>query len=165
MESLNWIVILASGLVPLAIGAIWYGPLFGKAWMSAADMSMEKIQGANMAKMYSFALLFGVMLSVPLTFIVIHQMGVFSTLQNLGVDTPGSEANLFAQDFMSKYGTEFRTFKHGALHGFMTGVFIFLPIMGTNALFERKGWKYIFLNVGYWTVCTMIMGGIISAWA
>jgi hypothetical protein len=92
-------------------------------------------------------------------------MGVFSALQNVGVDTPGSEANLFAQNFMSKYGTEFRTFKHGALHGFLTGLFVFLPIMATNALFERKSWKYILLNVGYWTVCAMIMGGIISAWA
>ena len=135
------------------------------AWMDATDMTMEKMEGANMAKMYSFALLFGVMLAVPLTFIVIHQMGVFSALQNVGVDTPGSEANLFAQNFMSKYGTEFRTFKHGALHGFLTGLFVFLPIMATNALFERKSWKYILLNVGYWTVCAMIMGGIISAWA
>ena len=143
MESLNWFVILATGLVPLAVGAIWYGPLFGKAWMDATDMTMEKMEGANMAKMYSFALL----------------------LQNVGVDTPGSEANLFAQNFMSKYGTEFRTFKHGALHGFLTGLFVFLPIMATNALFERKSWKYILLNVGYWTVCAMNMGGIISAWA
>ena len=155
MESLNWFVILATGLVPLAVGAIWYGPLFGKAWMDATDMTMEKMEGANMAKMSSFALLFGVMLAVPLTFIVIHQMGVFSALQNVGV----------AQNFMSKYGTEFRTFKHGALHGFLTGLFVFLPIMATNALFERKSWKYILLNVGYWTVCAMIMGGIISAWA
>ncbi|MBK8053662.1 MAG: DUF1761 domain-containing protein [Saprospiraceae bacterium] len=165
MESFNFLVVLASGLVPLAVGAIWYGPLFGKAWMAAADMTMEKMVGANMMKIYGLALLFGLMLAVGLFPIVVHQMGIFSTLQNVGVDTPGSEANLFAQDFISKYGTEFRTYKHGAFHGFLTGLFVFLPIMATNALFERKSWKYIFLNVGYWTLCAAIMGGIISAWA
>lgn len=165
MESFNFLVILASGLVPLIVGAIWYGPLFGKAWMSAADMSMDKIQGANMMKIYGLALLFGLMLAIGLFPIVIHQMGIFSTLQNMGVDTPGSEANLYAKDFMAKYGTNFRTFKHGALHGFITGLFVFLPIMATNALFERKSWKYILINVGYWTISAMLIGGIISAWA
>jgi Protein of unknown function (DUF1761) len=165
MIELNWLVILSTALVPLAVGALWYGPLFGKAWMVEAEMSEDKIMGANMMKIYGLALVFGLMLSVGLTPVVIHQMGVFSTLQNLGVETPGSEANLYLQDFISKYGTQFRTFKHGALHGFITGLFIFLPVMGTNALFERRSWKYIFMNVGYWALSAAIMGGIISAFA
>ncbi|MFN8337892.1 MAG: DUF1761 family protein [Saprospiraceae bacterium] len=37
-------------------------------------------------------------------------------------------------------------------------------MMAVNALFERKSWKYIFLNVGYWGICAMLMGGVISAW-
>ena len=60
---------------------------------------------------------------------------------------------------------KFRTFKHGALHGTMAGIFIALPILGTNALFERKGWKYILINTGYWTVTLAIMGGIICQFA
>jgi Protein of unknown function (DUF1761) len=43
-------------------------------------------------------------------------------------------------------------------------VFLVLPLIGTNALFERKSWKYIFINAGHWTVSLMLMGGIISAW-
>ena len=165
MITLNWLAVLASGLVPLAVGAVWYGPLLGKAWMNAADMSMEKMEGANMMKIYGLALVFGIMLALGLMPIVIHQMGVFSVLQNLGIEKEGSEGYIYFQDFMTKYGTEFRTFKHGALHGFMTGVLIFLPVMGTNALFERKGWKYILINVGYWSVTAMIMGGIICHFA
>jgi len=53
----------------------------------------------------------------------------------------------------------------GVLHGLMTSVFVFLPVIATNALFERKSWKYMLLNFGYWAVSAMIMGGIISAWA
>ncbi|MFZ1750780.1 MAG: DUF1761 domain-containing protein [Saprospiraceae bacterium] len=165
MITLNWFLILATGLVPLVVGALWYGPVFGKAWMTAADMSEEKMKGANMTKIFGLSLVFGIMLAVGLTPIVIHQMGVFSTLLNAGVDKEGSEVFLYFQDFMAKYGAEFRTFKHGAFHGLLTGIVIFLPIMATNALFERKSWKYILINVGYWAVTASIMGGIISAWA
>ncbi|MBC7885823.1 MAG: DUF1761 domain-containing protein [Saprospiraceae bacterium] len=162
---LNFFLIFATGLVPLVVGALWYGPLFNKAWMKEAEMTDEKISGANMGKIYGLALLFSMFLAIGLTPIVIHQLGVFSVLQVPGFDEPGSELNAYFTDFLTKYGTNFRTFKHGALHGFLTGIFIFLPILGTNALFERKSWKYIFINVGYWSLSALIMGGIISAWA
>ena len=55
--------------------------------------------------------------------------------------------------------------KHGVLHGLLTSVFFFLPVIANNALMERKSWRYIFINLGYWAVSAMIMGGIISAWA
>ena len=48
-------------------------------------------------------------------------------------------------------------------HGFLGGLFIALPILCTNALFEQKGWKYIWINAGYWIVTMTIMGGIISS--
>jgi hypothetical protein len=67
--------------------------------------------------------------------------------------------------FMADYGTAFRTFKHGALHGFMTGLFFAFPMLAINGLFERKSWKYIFVHAGYWILTLTIMGGIICAWA
>jgi hypothetical protein len=70
-----------------------------------------------------------------------------------------------AMAFMTSYGSEFRTFGHGALHGFITSLFIVFPPLATNALFERKSWTYIFINYGYWAVSLIIMGGIISQWA
>lgn len=160
----NWVVILGSGLIPLLVGAIWYGPLFGKLWMKEADMSLEKLQDANMGLIYGLAVLFSMMLAVGLLPAVVHQMGVFSTLQGSGVEQVGSEANVFFTEVMAKYGTAFRTFKHGVFHGLLTTIFIFFPVMAVSALFERKSWKYILLNVGYWGICAMLMGGVISAW-
>ena len=66
--------------------------------------------------------------------------------------------------FMSDYGTAFRTFNHGALHGFMTGLFLILTVLGINALYERRSFKYTLVTGGYWVVCGMIMGGIICVW-
>ena len=166
MMELNWILILATGLIPLVLGAVWYGPMgFNNAWMKEADMTLEKMEGANMGKVFVLAGLFGIMLATAIAPIVVHQLGVFSVLQSPDFATEGSEASIYFSDFMSKYGTNFRTFKHGAFHGLLIGLFIFLPIMATNALFERKSWKYILINVGYWTVSATLMGGIISAFA
>jgi hypothetical protein len=163
--NLNFLVVLGAGFIPMAVGALWYGPLFGKAWMVESGMTMDKIEGANMAKIYGVATLFSIFFAVGILPIVVHQMGAFGALANSGVDTPGSEANLYFADFLSKYGNEFRTFKHGAFHGLLTGFFLALPMLGTNALFERKSWKYILINAGYWTISAMLVGGVICAFA
>ncbi len=165
MITLQWGIILATGLVPLVVGGVWYGPLFGNVWKKVAGMDDDKIKNANMGVIFGLTAVFGVFLAVGLTPLVIHQMSVFSTLQNAGVATEGTPAYMLAQDFMQQYGTEFRTLGHGALHGFMAGMMIALPVLGVNALFERKSWAYIFLNVGFWIVCTTILGAIICAYA
>ena len=163
--ALNWYLILATALVPLIVGFVWYGPLFGKLWMQEAGITEESMKGSNMALIFGISLVFGVFLAVGLTPIVIHQMGVFSVLQSPDAAVSGSPTQLFFKDFMTNYGTNFRTFKHGAFHGTLSGLLLFLPILGTNALYERKSWKYIFLNVGFWMVCAAIMGGLISGFA
>ncbi|WP_027138077.1 DUF1761 domain-containing protein [Gaetbulibacter saemankumensis] len=156
----NFLAIIAAALSALVVGFIWYNPkVFGNAWMQAADMTEEKMKGANMAKIFALALLFAFLLSIALPGIVIHQMGALSMV---GGD-PTSALPSY-EVFIADYGDAFRTFKHGAFHGVLSGVFIALPILGTNALFERKGAKYIFINSGYWIVTLGIMGAIICGW-
>jgi hypothetical protein len=64
-------------------------------------------------------------------------------------------------DVMTAYGSEFRTFKHGVLHGAIAAIGFAMPIIGINALFERRGFKYIAIHTGYWILTLMIMGGIL----
>ena len=157
---INFLALLVAAVSTILVGFVWYNPkVFGTVWMKAADMTDEKIKGANMALIFGLALVFAFLLAIQMQFIVIHQWGVFS---NMGGDPslalPSYEA------FMNDYGNEFRTFKHGALHGSMAGIFLALPIIGTNALFERKSWKYIAVNTGFWLVNMTIMGAIICGW-
>ena len=72
---------------------------------------------------------------------------------------------IFVTTFMAKYGSNFRTFKHGVFHGVLAGIFFALPVLATNALFERKGFKYIAVNAGYWIITIALMGGIICQFA
>ena len=157
---INFLALIAAAVSALMIGFIWYNPkVFGTAWMKAAEMTEEQIKGGNMAKIFGLALLFAFLLAFALQFITIHQTGAMGMI---GGDP--SQARPSYNAFMADYGNAFRTFKHGALHGTIAGIFIALPIIGTNALFERKGAKYIFINSGYWIVTLAIMGGIVCGW-
>ncbi len=157
---MNFLAILVAAISALFIGFIWYNPkVFGNAWMAAAGITEDEIKSGNMVKTLVLALLFAFLLAFILPTLVIHQMGAIGLVGgDPSTALPSYEA------FMADYGNAFRTFKHGALHGLIAGLFIALPIIGTNALFERKSIKYILINSGYWIVTLTVMGAIICGW-
>lgn len=163
---INWLSIPLAALIPLVVGAIWYNPkVFGKAWMNASNMTEEKVKGTNMILVIGLSFLFSAMIAMILANLVIHQMGFISVLVDQpGFGKDGSKISLYVADFMKQYGSNFRTFKHGSFHGALTAVFFALPLIGTQALYERKGFKYIAIHVGYWMVSLALMGGLICAW-
>jgi len=163
----NIVITAVAALIPMVLGFIWYNPkVFGTAWMNACGFTEEDLKGGNMAVIFILSYVFSFFLAFILNTYVIHQFGFFSTLySDPDLLVEGTELNKYAQDFMAKYGSNFRTFKHGALHGAMAGLMVVLPVLGTNALFERKGFKYIAVNVGYWVVCLALMGGAICQFA
>ncbi len=52
MTTINWLAVLSAAASGFAIGGLWYGPLFGKAWMTAAGMTEEKVRAGNPAITY-----------------------------------------------------------------------------------------------------------------
>lgn len=156
-----------AALVPSILGFIWYHPkVFGTAWMKAAGVTPESAKTMNMPVVFGVSLLMSFLLAFSLTGIVIHQNGLFGMLmdhtnQNPAMADKNSELYGHVKYLMDNYGTNFRTFKHGALHGTILGIFTILPVIATGALFERKGFKYIAINAGYWIVALAIMGAIV----
>lgn len=163
---LNFPIVFAAALIPLLVGFVYYHPkVFGAAWMKAAGMADDGSK-PNMILVFGLTYLFSVMLGVSLLSIVIHQMGIYSSLQgNPDLADPNSPLNAMLKDFMDKYGRNFRTFKHGALHGTIAAIFFALPVFGINSLFERKSWKYFLINLGYWVIALGLMGGVICQFA
>ncbi len=151
------LTLLLSAFSSLIVGFIWYNPkVFGKIWMRESGISEEKIKGGNMLLTMLMAFIYAFFISFVLQFLVIHQTGALGMVGgNADKALPSYSA------FLADYGTAFRTFKHGALHGFMTGLFFCLPVIGVGALFERRSWKYTLIAGGYWVVTGTIMGGII----
>ncbi len=164
---INFLALIVSAVITLPIGFAWYHPkVFGTAWMKsigATEESMKK--GPNMGLIFILSVVFAFLVSFSMNSIVIHQNAIYSVLgDHKEVWMPGAKLELSLNGQLQDYEHSFRTFKHGALHGFLAGLFFVTPIIGTNALFERKGFKYIAINGGYWIVSLMIMGGIICAW-
>jgi len=53
-EHLNYLAVLACGVVNFAVGGWWYSPMgFGKAWMKAAKVNPRKLDTSNMGQMYA----------------------------------------------------------------------------------------------------------------
>ena len=157
---IKFLALLTAAASTLAIGFIWYNPkVFGTTWMKESGMTEDKMKGANMAMIFGLSFVYAFLISFILQMLTIHQFGA---LGMVGGDPTIAKPSYEA--FMADYGSAFRTFKHGALHGFMTGLFLALPLIGTNALYERRSFKYVLITGGFWIVCFMIMGGIICAW-
>ena len=135
MEDLNWLSVILSAITPMVLGFIWYHKaLFGNAWMEATGITEEKAKEANMAVVFGVSFV----MALLLTFFLIG----FN-------NQPGQEG-------------EFDTFGHGAAHGLIVGLFIAMPLFITNGLFEQRSWKHMLINVGYWIVTLVIMGGIVD---
>ena len=159
---MNFLIFFIAALVPLVIGFVWYGPLFGNAWMKEMGFTKESLEGKNMVLTFILCYIFSLLIALFLLPATIHQMGVFSTLaEEPGFAESTGEAFAYFQDFLTNYGDRFRTFKHGALHGVLTGIFLVLPVLAIIAMFERKSVKYVAINTGYWIVVLAIMGGLV----
>jgi hypothetical protein len=159
---MNFYAVLVAALTTLVVGSIWYSPmLFGNAWMKETGLTEEELKKGSMLKIFGLTFVFSVMFAMILQVLCVHQFGPLGMIG--GPDFIDSAKPSYAA-FMADYGTVFRTFKHGALHGFMSGLFLAFPMIAINGLFERKSWKYIFIHSGYWTVSMTIMGAIVCGW-
>ena len=158
--NINFLALLVAAITSLPIGFIWYNPkVFGTIWMREAKITEEQMKGSNMIIIFGMSIFYAFLISFILQMLVIHQFGAMGMI---GGDPTKALPSYNA--FITDYGTAFRTFKHGALHGFMTGLFFILPVIGVGALFERRSWKYVLISGGYWVITCMVMGGIICFW-
>ena len=156
----NFLALLTAAASTLVVGFIWYNPkVFGNIWMKEAGLSLNNLKEANMIKTLVVSFIYAFFVAFVIQMLTIHQFGAIGMV---GGDPTIAKASY--NEFMADYGNAFRTFKHGALHGFMTGLFMALPIIGTGALYEQRSFKYTLIAGGFWVVSCMLMGGIICGW-
>ena len=156
----NFLAIIVAAAVTLPIGFVWYHPkVFGTIWMKEARLTEEQLRGANMIVLFATSIFYAFLISFVLQFFVIHQFGAIGMI---GGD-PSKALPSYAA-FTADYGIAFRSFKHGALHGFMAGLLFAFPVIGVGSLYERRSFKYVLIAGGYWVVSCTIMGGILCGW-
>jgi hypothetical protein len=130
----NWLALAVAALATQIIGFIWYHPKVFGNTWMASTGITEDRARTS---------------NLPLTIII-------------------SLVLMFAVAYELKYvahgGAEFTTFKHGAYHAMMDGLLLVIPIVGILTRYEQKGFKYFTITAGYWLLCFVVMGGIISWW-
>ncbi len=157
---LSFPVLLLAALIPMIIGFIWYNPnVFGKAWMEASGMTDEKVKSGNMIVIFLLSFVLACMLAFALNGMVIHQNHLASLF--FGQDESYTQTIEYLNTNHEGWMNNWRNFRHGAIHGFIGGIFFAFPVLITNAMFERKGFKYALVNGGYWIVTLTLMGGVI----
>ncbi len=162
----NMLMVLLAALIPMIIGFLYYNPkLLGNAWMKEAMVTEEMIQSGNMLKMLLVSFICAFLFSAFLFGFVVHQTDVYS----LYASEPGfGDANSAVMNrldtLMLEFGDRFRTFGHGSFHGVLIALLFVVPILGTVAIFERKSFKYVAINGGYWVITLALMGGVLCQW-
>ncbi len=70
----NWLAVVAGAVANMIIGSIWYGPLFGKLWLSAIGKTKDDLKNPVPAMITSFIMSF------------IMALGLAMLLRALGID-------------------------------------------------------------------------------
>ena len=142
---INFLAVIVAALVPNIIGAIYYGPLFGKVWRNSMSKTEEDMKHKNEAVVYGSALLCSAIIAffLKITTELVHK------------DVNDSGELILASH---------HTFGHGVLHAAMIAITFIIPVIVCLGLFHKSTFKNILINSFFWLVCFAIMGGILDAW-
>ncbi len=80
MEAFNWWAILAATVLAFVLGGLWYGPLFGKAWLAAIGKTEADIEPTPAPFIISF---FTALLTAVTLAWLIHALGITTWLGGL----------------------------------------------------------------------------------
>jgi hypothetical protein len=126
LVQIHWLAVVVAAIVGFPLGALWYGPLFGKAWMAATGITHERAKQANMVKIYGTTLVLNLIISTSLAMFI----GAASTLQDGLFAGFMAGLTFVAAAFGVTYLFEFRSFKHWAINaGYQVLVFSVMGII------------------------------------
>jgi hypothetical protein len=138
MVPINYLAVLIAAVAAMALGALWYGPLFGKKWMAleGIDPNMTPEMKKGVWKLYALNFVGTLVMS----FVLAHSV-VFGGAY---LDLTGASAGLQA--------------------GFWNWLGFIATVSLGSVLWQRKPWKLYFLNIAYYLVALLVMGTILAVW-
>ena len=140
MIEINYLAVFVAGIVATGLGALWYGPLFGKQWIAMTGMKMPETvtpeMKRNMNRGYALTFVGALVMAYVLAYSLVFA--------SLALNAGGVSAGLMV--------------------GFWNWLGFVAPVMLGMVLWEGKPWKLYFLNVGYYLVSLLVMGTILALW-
>lgn len=132
--SIDWTAIAVAVIAAMAIGSIWYGPLFGKRWMKLVKLN-KKDADKNWKKPMLAMLVLAILQAVILAHFVFYAKYYYTETSDLTI---------------------------GILTGFWLWAGFVLPVIGGNYLFARKPMELIQIDLGNYFVTLIAMGAILA---
>jgi hypothetical protein len=137
--SINYLGVIVAALAGIFLGFLWYGPLFGKAWMKLMGFSKESIEKQKKKGMgASYAMM---------------------TLGTLLMAYVLAHTTEFAMNYTNIYGMT-----GGLMSGVWTWAGFVVPVKIGDQLWGGKSWKLFLLDGGYSFVSLALMGVIVATW-
>lgn len=132
----NYVAVLAAAVASMALGFLWYGPLFGKVWMKLKGYTHEglKAEQKKMGPLYGLSF----MVALITAYVLTHVMALSSNFYGYDPVTGG-----LTSAFWSWFG-------------FM------MPVQITATIFGDKNWKLLGIDSGYQLASVLAMGVVIG---
>lgn len=134
MVPINYWAVLVAAVFTMALGFLWYGPVFGKKWAHLAGLNMENM------KMNPWNMLIIAVGTLIMAFVLDHAL-------------------IFASTYMQVSGVA-----AGLEVGFANWIGFIAPVTVGVVLWEGKSWKLWLINAGYYLVALCGMGIILALW-
>ena len=144
MVPVNYLAVLACGVVAMVLGSLWYGPFFGRSWaklMGFTPEMMEKMKKDPVGKkkmMNSYGMMF--LGSLVMTYVLAHALA-------------------FASAYMKVSGPA-----AGLQVGFWNWLGFVVPVSMGTVLWENKPWKLWWINASYYLAQLCTAGVILALW-
>jgi len=141
---LNFLAIGVTVVVLIALGSIWFGPLFGKAYMKEVGVSPEDVEKfktdpeAKNKMMKSYMLM--AINSVFMVFAVAISLVFITAYLHLTPVIAGVKV------------------------AFMSWLGFVMPVSMGGVLWENKSWKWWKITSGYYLVALLVAGIILALW-
>lgn len=137
---INYWAVLVAAIVNFILGYLWFGPVFGKVWMSASGISkptvVDDAMKKSMMKGYAGTFIGSLIMAYALSRFI-----------------------MFANAFMG--GTMMMS---GLITAFWMWVGFILPVTVGVVFWDGKSWKYWAVTYLYYLVGLLVMGAILASW-
>lgn|SRR3989338_4054227 len=133
---INYIAVLASAIAGMVLGALWYGPLFGKRWiklMERSEKDIKKAKQKSMAKSYVGAFAGTLVFAYVLAIMIV----------NLGA----------------------ATLAEGFVVAFLLWLGFIATSMLNSVIWEGKPVEIYTIGIGHYLVVFLAMSAILVFWA
>jgi hypothetical protein len=137
MYTPNLVALLVAGILPMVIGSVWYGPVFGKMWMKLVGKTEEELrESLSPIKMYVVPFI----ASLVMAFVLAHILEALSDAYEA--------TGLLA----------------GAQTGFWVWLGFVLTVGYQAVAYEDKKLRLFGLNMAYNLLSLVAMGALLGVW-